>query len=336
MNVLIIGGTGLLGLEAARQLLARKHHVIGLALPPLPAGVVLPDGYQVIYRSYTDMSDEELLALMQGVQGLVFAAGIDERVEGKAPIYDLYDRYNVQPIRRLFGLAIQARIRTCVVLGSYFVYAHRQHPEWRLDEIHPYIRSRIAQEEAAFSFAATGKMNVAILELPYIFGTQPGRKPVWTILLEQIIGMKKRTYYPKGGTAMVTVRQVGEAIVGALMKNDGAHAYPIGYYNMTWNEMLTLFHKYAGLDRKIVTVPTWIYQLGVNAIVAKKRKSGSEMGLNMRKFTPVMTSNLFIDKREGSQLLGVKPDDIEVAIAASVRQSLAALSADSMVAMKAE
>ena len=28
--------------------------------------------------------------------------------------------------------------------------------------------------------------NVAVLELTYIFGTQPGRKPVWIFLVESI------------------------------------------------------------------------------------------------------------------------------------------------------
>jgi hypothetical protein len=179
-------------------------------------------------------------------------------------------------------------------------------------------------------------MNVAVLELPYIFGVQPGRRPVWTILLEQILAMKKKTYYPKGGTAMVTVKQVGQAIVGTIDRNKGGHAYPIGYYNKTWVELLTLFHRHAEIERPIATVPTWIYQLGVNRVVKKKAKQGIEMGLNMKKFTPVMTSRLFIDKNEGSESLGVQPDDIDQAIAESVQASLKALQGQAMVGMKAE
>ena len=76
-----------------------------------------------------------------------------------------------------------------------------------LTKKHHYIRSRIEQEEVALSFAKDGEMDVAVLELPYIFGTQPGRKPVWVILIEQLTNMGKTTMYPKGGTAMVTVRQ---------------------------------------------------------------------------------------------------------------------------------
>ena len=43
---------------------------------------------------------------------------------------------------------------------------------------------------AALSFA-DDKFDVAVLELPYIFGAQPGRKPVWMFVAEQIRNSKK-------------------------------------------------------------------------------------------------------------------------------------------------
>ena len=42
MKVFMIGGTGLLGSEAARELIRRGHEVSSLALPPLPTGAMLP------------------------------------------------------------------------------------------------------------------------------------------------------------------------------------------------------------------------------------------------------------------------------------------------------
>ena len=52
--------------------------------------------------------------------------------------------------------------------------------------------------------------------------------------------------WPRGGTAMVTVKQVGQAIAGAVERNKGGKCYPIGYYNLTWKELLSTFHKYMG------------------------------------------------------------------------------------------
>jgi nucleoside-diphosphate-sugar epimerase len=293
MNILIIGGTGLLGLEAARQLMKRGHEVVGVALPPLPEGVEVPTGYRLIYGNYLTMSDKGLLNMMKGIHALVFAAGIDERVEGPAPIYDLYFKYNVQPVRRLLRLAVEAKVTQAVILGSYFAYASRKYPKWELEANHPYIRSRLDQEQAALSFAHSGAMNVAVLELPYIFGVQPGRRPVWTILLEQILGMKKKTYYPKGGTAMVTVKQVGQAVVGAIDRNKAAMPIRSVTNEQDMGRTFDLVPRQPESYRPIVTVPTWIYQLGVSAIVRKKTKRHRNGFEHEKKFAPVMTSKMF-------------------------------------------
>ena len=42
MKVFMIGGTGLLGSQAAKELIARGHEVSSIALPPLPEGALLP------------------------------------------------------------------------------------------------------------------------------------------------------------------------------------------------------------------------------------------------------------------------------------------------------
>lgn len=101
MKVFMIGGTGLLGSEAAKVLIARGHAVTAMALPPLPEGAVLPPEMQIEYGNYLEMSDDALRAHLTGCDGFVFAAGVDEQVEGPAPIYNLYQKYNIDPIYRL-------------------------------------------------------------------------------------------------------------------------------------------------------------------------------------------------------------------------------------------
>ena len=93
MKVFMIGGTGLLGSEAAKVLIERGHEVISIALPPLPAGAVLPAEMKIEYGNYLEMSDDEIRGYMKGCDGFVFAAGVDERVEGPAPIYEMYRKY---------------------------------------------------------------------------------------------------------------------------------------------------------------------------------------------------------------------------------------------------
>ncbi len=319
MKVFMVGGTGLLGSEGAAELIRRGHEVVSVALPPLPQGAVLPPEMQIQYGNILEMSDEDIKNLMNGCEGFVFAAGVDERVEGPPPIYDMYKKFNIDPVYRLFTLAKICGVKHAVILGSYFSHFDKKYPEMQLSHWHSYIRSRRDQEAAALSFA-DGNFDVAVLELPYIFGTQPGRKPVWLFMVEMIRDMEGSTLFPKGGTTMVTVKQVGQAIAGALEKNEGGNCYPIGWYNMTWKQMLGIMHKYLGCpNKRIVTIPKWMFDLNSRKMLKQQKARNVGGGLNLLKLGELQCSELFINKSEGSEPLGVQPDNIEAAIGDSIR-----------------
>jgi dihydroflavonol-4-reductase len=332
MKVLIVGATGLIGSAAAAELVARGHDIRALALPPLPEGAPLPP-MEIHFANYLELSDEELRELFQDVEGFVFAAGVDERVQGPPPIYDFYEKYNITPLNKMLSTAKESGVKHAVVCGSYFSYFAKERPEMRLEYWHPYIRSRRDQEEMALSFADES-FSVSILELPYIFGTQPGRKPVWVFLVERILAMGKHTYYPSGGTAMVSIRQVAQAIAGALERGKGAQTWPIGWFNMPWTKFLRIVHRHMGTPkRKIYTVPKWAFQLYALAEERRQKKAGIEGGLHLVRFADLMCSDQFIDKELGCVPLGVEDDDIEEAIGSSIRASLRVIEGEQVLDM---
>lgn len=322
MRVAMIGGTGLLGAAAAAELIRRGHDVVTLARSAAPEGATLPAALAVVPGDYLTLSDADVRALLEGTDAFVFAAGADERMEGPAPIYDLFAAHNNAPLERWLTLARETGVRRAVVCGSYFVHADRIWPELGLARRHPYIRSRVDQEAMALDLASED-FAVAVLELPYIFGAQPGRKPVWVFLVEAVLGMKGATFFPKGGTTAMTVRQVGQAIAGACESALGDRAYPLGWDQLTWRDLLTHVHAALGTPRKpIVTVPTWAFALAARAIRRRQLRAGHEGGLDLRYFPALQTRELFIDPALGSLPLGVTADDIGAAIADSVRASL--------------
>jgi dihydroflavonol-4-reductase len=319
MNVFMIGGTGLLGSAAAAELIARGHQVSSVALPPLPQGAVLPNGLHLTFANYLEMSDDELARCLSGCDGFIFAAGVDERVEGPAPIADLYRKYNIDPLKRLLPLAKKQGVKHVVVLGSYFAYFDKLWPEKRLSSWHPYIKSRREQEDVCLSFSDE-QFDVAVLELPYIFGTQPGRKPVWVFLVQYIRSMKLATFYPRGGTTMVTVTQVAQAVAGAVERNRGGNCYPIGWYNMRWKELLAIIQRYLGVPgRKIITIPDWMFTLAGKRLRKQQQAHHIDGGLNLAKLADIQCAELFIDKSLGCEPLGVLPDDMEKAIGESIK-----------------
>ena len=316
MKVFLIGGTGLLGSACAAELIKRGHEVRAIALQPVPDG--LPPSMELNIQNYLTLSDEGLRAYFDGCEGFVFASGIDERITGPSPIYDFYNKYNLTPLERILRIAKECGVKHSVICGSYFSYFDKLWPKMELSRWHPYIRSRVDQEKMALSFADEN-FSVAIMELPYIFGTQAGREPVWTIIVKAVRSMKGATMYPKGGTTMVTRRQVAQAMAGALDKTKGGQCWPVGWNNMLWTDLLKIVHRNMGMPkRKIITIPNWLLTLGIKSM-EKKIMSEGEGGMYMPKFAEIQSAQTYIDKSLACVPLGVEDDDIEAAIGESIR-----------------
>ncbi len=347
MKVLMIGGTGLLGSAAAQIFVDRGNEIKTLALPPLPEGAPLPKEMEIVFQDANKLSDDEVKDLMKGYDAFVFATGVDERVEFPAPVYDAYYKYNIAPLERFLPLAKEAGIKSVVVCGSYFSWLAKKKPEMNLCEKHPYIKSRIEQEKVCEKYADSN-FSVGVLELPYIFGTQPGRKPVWVILIEQLQRFEKMpvTLYAAGGTAMLTVRQVGEAIVGATEqmlaaaeKGEGKfRAYGISCYNYTWSKFLKIVYRAMdGIeDRKIIGVPKAAFKAFGLVMRKDYAKRNVDSGIDPVGLADIMDLNLFIPTDDCKEL-GCTPDDIEKAIFDSIALSKASFEGkQNLVEMKGE
>jgi nucleoside-diphosphate-sugar epimerase len=307
-------------------------------LAPDPEGAKLPPEMKLEYKNYLTLTDDEIRACFEGCEGFVFASGIDERIEGPSPVYDFFCKYNIPPLERLLRIAKESGVKHAAICGSYFSYFNKIWPHLDMYRWHPYVRCRVDQEKMAMAFA-DDNFSVAVLELPYIFGTQPGREPVWTIIVNVVRDMKGATMYPGGGTTMVTRKQVAQAIAGALELTKGGQCWPIGWYNMTWKAFLAIVHRAMGMPkRKVITVPNWLVSLGIKSVEKKLRKPGSEGGLYMPKFTALQGSETFIDKSLGCVPLGVQEDDIESAIEESIRLAVDVLDGKikNVVGMKGE
>ena len=324
MKVFMIGGTGLLGSEAAKIFIEKGHSVKTLALPPLPEGAPIPEEMEIIFQNVNLLSDDELKELMKDCDTLVYAAGVDERAEFPAPVYDAYYKFNIAPLKRLMPMAKELGYKNCVVCNSYFTYLARTRPDMQLEKYHPYIRSRVDQENYALSLGDEN-FHVGVLELPYIFGTQPGRAPVWTILIEQLHRMDSLpcTLYPAGGTAMLTARQVGEAIVGAAAQPQ-TRAWPISCYNMKWTEFLKIVYEARGMgsNRKVISVAPWMMALGMFGPNKEYKEKNVQPGINPFKLPEIMDLCLYMDTDYCFKDLGVTQDDIKAAIFDSIKVSV--------------
>ena len=340
MKVFLIGGTGLLGSATAAELIQRGHEVRAIALPPVPEGADLPPQMALEFKNYLTLTDDEVRRCFNGCKGFVFASGIDERITGPSPIYEYFNKFNVTPLERLLRIAKECGVKHTVICGSYFSYFDKKWPHLELSRWHPYIHSRRDQEKMALSFAGEN-FSVAIMELPYIFGVQQGREPVWTIIVKAVRSMPGVTMYPKGGTTMVTRKQVAQAMAGALEKTEGGKCWPVGCYNMSWKNLLAIVHRNMGLPRrKVITIPNWMLNMGIKAMEKQIRggEGGSEGGICLSKFSDIQSAQTYLDRDLAITPLGVEDDDIEKAIGESIRLSVDVLDGKvkNVIGMKGE
>jgi dihydroflavonol-4-reductase len=317
-RVFIVGGTGFLGYHAVKEFISKGWAVTALGLSSGPQPQRLPGAGKVIFQDLDTASEKELVNLLHGHDSLVFAAGLDDRFTPQKPAYPKFHKANVDSLARLMSLAKEAGVKRLVVLGSYFTHFNRLWPELNLTEKHPYIRSRLEQEKIATSFPGLDGM---VLELPYIFGTLPfpGWKPLWLPLVNYIRS-GKTLFYMKGGTACISARTVGRAIVAAAERGEAGKCYPIGQENLTWRQMLSRLAAADGRKVRIVTLPTWLIHVAMQGVLLSHNLKGEESGLNLRYFAPLQTANTFIDPELSQKSLGYELDDLDK----SFRETVAA------------
>lgn len=319
-RILVVGGTGFLGYHAILELLRKEYEVTALGLPPAPPPGFFPSKVKILLKSIETATDAELFSILRENDALVYAAGMDDRTTPRKPAYLKFYHANVEVPVRLFNIAVQAGVKRAVVLGSYFAHFERLYPEEQLAIRHPYIRSRKEQEKVLLSIPG---LETCILELPYIFGSLPthGWKPLWTPLIKYLRS-SRLIFYMKGGTACISARVAGRAILAALEQGKAGACYPIGQENLTWIEMLGRLAKADCRQVKVITLPTWIIGLGMHSLHLWHFLQGRQSGLDMRFFSSIQTSNLFIDPQISLTELGFDLDDLDNAFRDTVRASL--------------
>jgi dihydroflavonol-4-reductase len=319
-KVVVIGGTGFLGYYAVREFIRRGHSVTVLALPPLPETGLFPKEVNITLANIDKLDDSSIIDILKGHDAIVFAAGADDRVIPRAPAYEFFHQANVLSCKRVLSLARKSGIKRGVVLSSYFLYFDRIWPEEKLSEYHPYIRSRKEQAQQSMDVSMPD-LQLMVLELPYIFGGMPGRTPLWKPLIHYV-NSRYPLFYMSGGTNMIAVEHVGEAIVGAIEKGEGGHSYTVGDENLTWVEFLERILSILGKKKRIVILPTWTVRLGLRLVGLRHRLRGRESGLDPVRFAAIQTRNTFFDPAPAAQELGYGRGNLEEAFKDTVEACL--------------
>lgn len=321
-NVFVLGGTGFLGYFTIKEMLKRGYKVTTVSLPPLPTEDLLPREVECRLGNINDMSDEEILDMLKGMDSFVYAAGADERVVPEAPAMKFFYEANVLPTQRLARLAKQAGVKKFVLYGSYFAHFAEKWTDLSIID-NAYPRTRLLQEEVA-CMEGEGGMDVMTLRLPFIFGVMPGRMPLWTMFVDRVKG-KETVPVPGGGTAAVTAQQVAEATIGAIEHGQHRGKYAISGINMKHSEFHQMVLDALGQkDSKIVVLPLEQMQPAMEQLDAATAAAGKEHGIHMSVAAAIQDRDAYLDPADTMPILQYQEDDVYAAIVETLRKCVEA------------
>ena len=305
-KLMIVGGTGLLGNEATKVALERGYKVGALAIDDAKADEWYPKEVDYQICDVFETSEDELVKKFEGYDALIYAVGPDDRYSPNEPAYEFFKLRLVDHAAKVLRAARTAGIKKASVCSSYFLYFDRKFPEKELSKVHPYIKVRKEQAERLLKEAnddrdGLPKLEVCIMELPYIFGVCPNRYPIWReVFLERFANGKKSIFFTKGGSVMCTTRFIGEALVGALEYGEPGKHYAIGDENLDFDTMLnTLLTGIQGKPRKIVHAPRGIASWGADLLAKRDNKKGLYHGLDLgRVIKDIQTDYFYYPEEE--------------------------------------
>jgi dihydroflavonol-4-reductase len=242
MKVLIVGGSGLIGGDAALYLSAQGHEVTVMARnrPGAPSLAGMP----FLQGDY--VNDDMTGGRLEGFDWLVFSAAADIRGlprDGSETPQQYYTRVNDEAVPRFFEAARAAGIRRSVYIGTFYpqVAPHRI-------GVCPYVTSR---HNTAAAVAALGSDSfvTCCLNAPFVLGTIPGlvQDHIRALVLYaqgHLEGVP--VFAPRGGTNHMTSRSIAEAVLGALERGAPGRQYLIGDENFSWKSYLELWFAAAG------------------------------------------------------------------------------------------
>ncbi|MBC6314752.1 NAD-dependent epimerase/dehydratase family protein [Listeria grandensis] len=315
-SVFILGGTGLIGHAATKAFLdTEDYYVTTFSLPPVPEDGVLDPRAKHHFGNINDMSDAEIVKLLNGHDIFIFAGGVNSHFIPKKPAKEFFFQANVEPVEHLAQLARQARLSKFILCTSFYNYFHALWPELQLTGIHPYIYASVEQEMRLLNENGNGLTTVA-LRLPYVVGLVPSQVTAWKTYAKRLHRAEFPLYVDQhnkatGGSCYMTAKQVGQALVGAANESVSSKSYTLGWSNISNEAFLIQAKRALQVDTKIKTMTLRELQAMARKEAHTNELAGREAGLEPVAYTELLTRMLYVNPMEALDDLDYHADNVE-------------------------
>ncbi|CAH0035748.1 unnamed protein product [Clonostachys rhizophaga] len=241
MNILVIGGTGMIGGHAALHLQSEGHRVTIAGRRPSTVPALSSMSFMKGDYVHGDFTKDQL----SGFNAVVFTAGADARhVPADVDPGTYLVQANGTAVPKMAALARDAGV-------EYFIHVGSAYPHILPDQVenNAYIRSRKLASEGVASLAKP-LFKATSLDPPFVVGTVPGMDvPMFQAYVQYAEGkIALPPCAPLGGLNFISAQSLSEAISGALRNADevAGRTILIGDENLTYAEYFDKFFKAVG------------------------------------------------------------------------------------------
>ena len=313
-KVLIIGGLGFIGYHIS-NLMSRNDLVVTIAYRSNSSKY--DSDYNLIHLDLNSMSVETLEELLKEFSFVIFCGGADDRRMPVGDAESFYYKENVIPCLKLVEASLNSNVEKIIILGSYFSHFDRSKPEWNLKEKHPYIKSRHLQQIEPIELASN-KLQVSTVEIPYVFGSAPGKIPLWKPLINYIDKMPF-VFYTKGGTNIMSVEQVAKAVLGVLNSKKYKAHWIVGSENVSWTKLVQMISVALGKRRSVILIPNFMAKTIAFFVKVYFRLAKKQPGLDPYHFIDVQTANTFLELKDSMKDLAYDKVNMQQSINDTVK-----------------
>ena len=319
-HIFIVGGAGFLGYHTSLELAERGAEVTALAMPDEVVDESLSSRATIARANIDELSDEQLGELLSGHDALVYAAGPDDRVELAAGVKasEFFETQLVARTERVLRVAREQGAQKAVVFGSYFSFVNNHGvcgvKQGELER-HPYIKARVEQTKRAFALG-DDDFSVAVLNIPYVFGTAPDKEPIWKHVFVDRFGQSPKIYYGKGGTTVISAKKIAVCTAQALELAEHGDEMAVGSRNMKFTPMIEQLLNAANIEKLVGSLPNWLLNMVMKSQWKKAQKENLDSGLDMRYLNDdILKRDFFVDFAATDAKLQVNyADDVDAAI----------------------
>jgi len=315
---LLTGGTGFVGANVARALLAQGRPVRALVRPrsdrrSLPTKAEGADGLELVEADLRDRP-----RVLRAVKGCdeVFHVAADYRFWARD--FDELRASNVEGTRNLLDGALQAGVRRFIHTSTVGTVGLSAQPS-PCDEETPheagrapshYKRSKQEAESLALSYVAQGLPVVVVNPSTPIGPWDRKPTPTGKLLLDFFTG--RMPAYVKTGLNFIHVRDVAQGHLLAAEKGQVGARYILGNANLSMREFLELLARIAGRRAPKLRIP---YALAFAVGVASTALSAVSRAEPRVPLEAVRTSRrfMFFDSSKAIRELGLPQTPVETA-----------------------